>query len=142
PAAAAVPGMDEQLRMQDGAAQALSRVRHVHGALDFETMELQAIFDGDTLRDVQPQTRNRAKALIENFMVAANGVTARFLDAHGFPSIRRVVKTPTRWDRIVEIATRAGDRLSAAPDPRALNAFLLRRKAADPDSFPDVSQTT
>lgn len=85
PAAAGVPGMEEQLRVQDGVAQALAQVRHELGALEFQTLEIQAIFDGDTLRDVQPQVGNRAKGLIENLMVAANGVTARFLDARGFP---------------------------------------------------------
>jgi VacB/RNase II family 3'-5' exoribonuclease len=139
--AAAVPGIDAQLTLQDGVAQALGRRRHELGALEFTTIEARPDFDGDTLRDLRPDLPNRAKALIENFMVAANGLTARFLDAHGFPSIRRVVKTPTRWDRIVEIAARAGDRLPAVPDARALNAFLLLRKAADPDSFPELSQT-
>jgi ribonuclease R len=139
--AAATPGIDAQLKLQDGVAQALGRQRRELGALEFTTIEARPEFDGDTLRDLRAEVPNRAKALIENFMVAANGVTARFLDAHGFPSIRRVVRTPTRWDRIVEIATRAGDRLPAEPDSRGLNAFLLRRKAADPDSFPELSQT-
>ena len=139
--AAAAPGIDAQLKLQDSVAQALGRRRHELGALEFTTIEARPDFDGDTLRDLQAETPNRAKALIENLMVAANGVTARFLDAHGFPSIRRVVRTPTRWDRIVEIATRAGDALPPAPDSRALNAFLLRRRAADPDTFPELSQT-
>jgi exoribonuclease-2 len=140
-AAAAVPGMDEQLRIQDRAAQALARVRHELGALEFQTLETQAVFDGDTLRDVQPQVGNRAKALIENLMVAANGVTARFLDARGFPSLRRVVKSPERWDRIRGLAHDLGDELPEAADARALNAFLARRKAAAPDTFPDLSTT-
>jgi exoribonuclease-2 len=139
--AAATPGIDVQLKLQDGVAQALGRKRHEQGALEFATIEARADFDGDTLRDLRPDVPNRAKALIENFMVAANGVTARFLDAHGFPSIRRVVKTPARWDRIVEVAARSGDRLPSAPDSRALNEFLVRRKAADPDTFPELSQT-
>jgi VacB/RNase II family 3'-5' exoribonuclease len=140
-AAAAVAGMDAQLKLQDGVAQALGRRRHELGALEFTTIETRPDFDGDTLRDLQPEVPNRAKALIENLMVAANGVTARFLDAHGFPSLRRVVRTPSRWDRIVGIATEAGDRLPAVPDARALNEFLLRRKAADAESFPELSQT-
>ena len=81
PAAAAVRGMDEQLRMQDGVAQALRRRRYEHGALEFQTLEVEHVFDGDRLRDVEPQTPNRAKQLIEDLMVASNGVTARFLDA-------------------------------------------------------------
>jgi VacB/RNase II family 3'-5' exoribonuclease len=140
-AAAAVPGMDEQLRLQDHAAQALNRVRHEHGALDFETIEVQNVFDGDTLREVRAQTPNRAKSLIENLMIAANGVTARFLDAHAFPSLRRVVKSPERWDRIRAVAEQAGDELPAAADSRALAAFLARRKQADPATFPDLSLT-
>jgi exoribonuclease-2 len=140
-AAAAVRGMDDQLRMQDGVAQALSRVRHERGALEFQTIEVQSFFDGDTLRDLQPQMGNRARALIENLMVAANGVTARFLDTHDFPSLRRVVKSPERWDRIRALAEAVGDTLPAAADSRALNDFLGRRKEADPDTFPDLSRT-
>jgi VacB/RNase II family 3'-5' exoribonuclease len=141
PAAAAVPGMDEQLRLQDRVAQALRRVRHEHGALEFQTLEVQHIFDGETLRDLQPQVGNRAKELIEDLMVAANGVTARFLDAHGFPSLRRVVKSPERWERIRGVAHDLGDELPDAADSLALNEFLARRKAADPDTFPDLSTT-
>jgi VacB/RNase II family 3'-5' exoribonuclease len=141
PAAAAVRGMDEQLRVQDGVAQALAHIRHELGALEFQTLEIQAIFDGDTLRDVQPQVGNRAKALIENLMVAANGLTARFLDAHRFPSLRRVVKSPERWDRIRGLAHDLGDELPEAADSRALNAFLARHKQASPDTFPDLSMT-
>jgi len=139
--AAAVSGMDAQLKLQDGAAQALSRRRHEHGALAFETIEPRAEFDGDTLRDMKPEMPNRAKVLIENLMVAANGVTARFLDARGFPSIRRVVRTPDRWDRIVALAEETGDPLPATPDARALSEYLVRRKAADPQGFADLSQT-
>ena len=141
PAAAAVPGMDAQLRLQDRVAQTLAQVRHEHGALDFETIEAQPVFDGDTLQDLRPEAPNRAKQLIENFMIAANGVSARFLDAHGFPSLRRVVRTPARWDRIVQVANESGDRLPATADPRALEAFLAKRRQADPDRFPDLSRT-
>jgi len=133
--------MDVQLKLQDGVAQALSRRRHEHGALDFVTLEARPEFDGDSLRELTAEEPNRAKALIENLMVAANGVTARFLDARGFPSIRRVVKEPERWDRIVAVATAAGDSLPASPDSKALAGFLARRKAAAPDSFADLSRT-
>jgi exoribonuclease-2 len=139
PAAAAVAGMDAQLKMQDGVAQALAASRHEQGALDFETIELQPTFDGDTVSGLQHQVPNHAKTLIENLMVTANGVTARFLDAHGFPSIRRVVKAPARWDRLVALAEQTGDRLPSAPDSRALSAFLVKRRAADPARFPDLS---
>ena len=115
PAAAAVPGMDEQLRMQDRAAQALNQVRHEHGALEFETADVEHVFDDGTLREVRPEGPNRAKSLIENLMIAANGVVARFLDAHRFPSIRRVVKSPERWDRIRTLAAETGDHCRRSP---------------------------
>ena len=139
--ARAVPGMDSQLRMQDQAAQALARARHELGALEFETTEVRPEFDGDTLKGLRPDRPNRAKALIENLMVAANGVTARFLDSHGLPSIRRVVKTPKRWDRIVALAGETGDRLPEDPDSRALNRYLETRRQADPERFSDLSHT-
>ncbi len=138
-AAAAVPGMDEQLRTQDAAAQALRRRRHERGALSFETVEAQAVFDGESLHEMRAQEPNRAKQLIEDFMVAANGVIARFLDARGFPSLRRVVKSPERWDRIRALAAGLGDALPAEADSAALNAFLVRRKQAAPDTFADLS---
>ncbi len=141
PAVAAVPGMDAQVKLQDGVAQAIGKLRHEQGALELETIELEPLFDGDTLRDLRPDVPNRAKALVENLMVAANGVVARFLEARGSASLRRVVKTPERWDRIVALAAAAGDRLPASPDSRALAAFLQRRRAADPDGFPDLSHT-
>jgi exoribonuclease II len=141
PVAAAVPGMDEQLRIQDRVAQALNAVRDQHGALEFETIEVEVVFDGDTLHDVRPQAPNRAKKVIENLMIASNGVTARFLDARGFASIRRVVKSPERWDRIRAVAEGLGDELPAAADSLALSGFLARRKQADPATFPDLSLT-
>ena len=141
PAAAAVTGMDAQLRLQDRVAEALARVRHEHGALEFETIEVRPEFDGDTLRDIRPEVPNRAKRLIENLMIAANGVTARFLEQRGSPSIRRVVKEPERWDRLVALAAQTGDRLPPSPDSRALADYLAARKAADPTSFADVSLT-
>ena len=137
--AAAAAGMDEQLRMQDQIAQALRRKRHERGALEFETIEPQAIFDGDSLHEMRAQRPNRAKQLIEDFMVTANGVVARFLDAGGFPSLRRVVKSPERWERIRTLAAGVGDALPPAADAAALNAFLARRKAAAPDTFADLS---
>jgi exoribonuclease-2 len=141
PAAAAVVGMDEQLRMQDRSAQALDALRHEHGALDFETIEVDNVFDGDTLHEVRAQMPNRAKKLIENLMVSANGVTARFLDKRGFPVLRRVVKSPERWDRIRAVAAGTGDTLPADADGKALGAYLIRRRQADPDTFPDLSRT-
>ena len=141
PAAAAVRGMDEQLRTQDRVAQALRRRRYERGALEFQTLEVEHVFDGDRLRDVEPRMPNRAKQLIEDLMIAANGVTARFLDARGFPSLRRVVRSPERWERIRGVAHDLGTELPAAPDSAALNTFLAQRQAADPDTFPDLSIT-
>ena len=139
PAAAAVPGMDEQLRIQDGATQALDTVRAEHGALGFQTIEAESVFDGDTLKEVRARQDSRAMTIIANLMIAANGVTARFLDARGFPSLRRVVKSPERWDRIRALAEQLGDKLPPAADSLALSEFLDRRKAADPGTFPDLS---
>ncbi|HWF86923.1 MAG TPA: RNB domain-containing ribonuclease [Vicinamibacterales bacterium] len=138
-AAAAVAGMDAQLALQDQVAQALSALRHEHGALDFETIELRPTFDGDAVTGLEHDTPNRAKSLIENLMIAANGAGARFLASRGFPSIRRVVKAPERWDRIVDLAKQTGDQLPSSPDSRALEAFLTKRREADPDRFPDLS---
>ncbi len=136
---AAVPGLEEQLRIQDGAAQALKRVRHAHGALRLETLEVRAVFEDGGLTDLLPDEKNRAKELIEDFMIAANGVTAKYLERQGFPSLRRVLKTPKRWERIVALAAQCGERLPARPDAAALDTFLMRRREADPVHFPDLS---
>lgn len=138
---AAVPGLDEQLRLQDEVAQALRTVRHQHGALSVETIETQGVFEGDALADLRVAEKNRAKELIEDFMIAANGATARFLTAKGFPTLRRVLHAPRRWDRIAEIAAGLGTRLPAAPDSKALERFLVSRRQADPAAFPDLSLT-
>src|ERR1700694_2927089 len=108
PKLAAVPGLDEQIRIQDRAAQALRKVRHAHGALQLATLEVRAVFDDGALADLLPDEKNRAKELIEDFMIAANGVTARYLEMKGLPSLRRVLRTPERWDRIVAVAAEAG----------------------------------
>ena len=140
-AAAAVPEMEEQLRIHDRAAQALGRMRHARGALEFESDDVEHVFDGETLRSIEPARPNRAKKLIENLMVAANGVTARFLEGRGFPLLRRVVRSPERWDRIRALARQLGDDLPPTADSAALGAFLMRRKAAAPDQFGDLSRT-
>jgi len=139
PAAGAVKGLDAALRRQDAIAQAMKALRTRHGALDLATLESRAIFEGDVLADLRPEEDNRAKALIEDFMIAANGVTAAFLEERGVASFRRVLRTPERWDRIAAIAAEHGERLPAAPNAAALAAFLLRRRAADPERFPDLS---
>jgi exoribonuclease-2 len=135
----AVPGLDAQLRIQDRVAQALKRVRHEHGALRLDTLEVRAVFDDGALADLLPDEKNRAKELIEDFMIAANGVTARYLEAKGLPSLRRVLRTPKRWDRIVALAAESGDRLPLTPDPAALDAFLGKCRDRDPARFPDIS---
>jgi exoribonuclease-2 len=136
---AAVAGLDEQLRMQDRAAQAMRRRRFSHGALTLGSTDAQVVFDGDTLADVRSYQQNRAQALIEDFMIAANGVVARFLRAKGLPTLRRVLPVPERWPRIVHIAAEAGGHLPGEPDAAALEAFLTDRRAADPDGFADLS---
>lgn len=136
---AAIPGLEDNLRLQDRAAQSLKNFRHLHGALSLETIEAKPIFDGDQIRALEIEETNRAKQLIEDFMIAANGVTARYLSASKFPSMRRVVRTPKRWDRIVEIASQHGVTLPDIPDSKALEEFLIKEKAADPVRFPDLS---
>ncbi len=138
-AAAAVNGLEENLRLQDKTAQGMKNLRYVHGALSFETIEARPIFDGDEIRDLEVEKRNRAKDIIEDFMIGANGVTARYLSLRKFPSIRRVVRTPKRWERIVELADEHGSNLPNAPDSKALEEFLTKEKAADPVGFPDLS---
>jgi exoribonuclease-2 len=138
-AVAAVPGLEANLRLQDAVAQKLRTLRHEHGALDLKTIEARAVFDVDQIKDLTAEEKNRAKELIEDFMIAANGVTARFLADKGFPSLRRVVRTPKRWERIVELAMEVGERLPATPNARSLALFLAKRQAADPLRFPDLS---
>lgn len=141
PAAAAVPGMDAQLRTQDRLAHQLRECRQEHGALDLRTIQAKTVFQDDNLRDLRTDEHNRARDLIEDFMIAANGATARFLSARGLASIRRVVRTPARWPRIVQLASGFGESLPAEPDAVALQKFLTKRRHADPDSFPDLSES-
>jgi VacB/RNase II family 3'-5' exoribonuclease len=136
---AAVSGLAENLRLQDRTAQSLKNVRHLHGALSLETREAKPVFEGDQIRALEVEQKNRAKEIIEDFMIAANGVTARYLAARSYPSIRRVVRTPKRWDRIVELARERSFSLPDNPDSAALNTFLVTEKAADPRQFPDLS---
>ena len=135
----AVSGLDKNLRLQDLVAQKLKALRHLNGALDLETIEARPVFDGDELKDLEADKRNKAKDIIEDFMIAANGVSARYLAAKKFPSLRRVVRTPKRWDRIIELAAERGSTLPGDPDPKALEQFLLVSKTADPLRFPDLS---
>jgi exoribonuclease II len=137
--AEAVAGVSEQLRIQDGVAQKLRSRRHELGALDLETIEPRAVFAEDAIVDLRLQEKNRGRQLIEDFMIAANGVTARFLADRKVPSLRRVVRSPERWQKIVSVAAQYGERLPAEPDVAALQAFLEKRRRADPLRFPDLS---
>jgi exoribonuclease-2 len=134
-----VPGMAENLYLQDVTAQSMKKLRHQNGALTLETIEARPVFDNDQIRLLEINQKNRAKEIIEDFMIAANGVTARYLAAHGSPSIRRVVRTPKRWARIVEIAREHQFELPAEPDSKALERFLIKAKAVAPIKFPDLS---
>jgi VacB/RNase II family 3'-5' exoribonuclease len=138
-AVAAVDGLAGNLRLQDRVAQRLRARRHEQGALDLETIEVRALFDGGAVRGLAAERRDRAKELIEDLMIAANGAVARFLAAARFPVVRRVVHSPQRWQRIVDLAGTFGFVLPAEPDAPALNAFLTERRAADPTRFPDLS---
>jgi exoribonuclease-2 len=137
PKVAASSDLQAQLKLQDEIAQKLKDQRFQHGALNLQTDELQPLIVNNQVIEVVPQQKNRATELIEDFMVAANGVVARFLQ--NVSSLRRIVRTPERWDRIVQLAATKNEKLPAQPDSKALNDFLLRRKAADPDHFADVS---
>lgn len=140
-AIAAVPGLAENLRLQDRVARRMQRFRHIHGALSLQTIEAEPIFEGDEVRGLAAEERNCAKDIIEDFMIAANGVTARYLAGNGRASIRRVVRSPKRWPRIVDLAREYGASLPADPDARALEEFLIQRREADPLRFPDLSLT-
>ncbi len=136
---AAVQGLAENLQLQDRVAQSMKNLRHVHGALSLEIIEAKPVFDGDQIRSLEIEEKNRAKEIIEDFMIAANGVTARYLSAKRFPSIRRVVHTPKRWERIVEIAANHKYKLPEFPNSKALEEFLVKQTIADPLRFPDLS---
>ena len=137
PKVAASPDLQAQLKLQDQVALALKKLRYEHGALDLDTSEVVPLLYNEEVVDVVKATKNRATDLIEDFMVAANGVVARMLEK--VSSLRRIVRTPEHWDGIVRLAAAQGEKLPAAPDSKALNDFLVERKAADPDHFADLS---
>jgi VacB/RNase II family 3'-5' exoribonuclease len=130
-----------QLKLQDEAARRMMNNRFQHGALSLETIETQPVLITDQVIGIAPIQKNRATSLIEEFMVAANGVIARTFEDAGLASIRRIVRSPKRWDRIVEVAAERGTTLPADPDSKALNEFLLAQRQKDPDHFPDLSLT-
>ena len=134
---AASADLQSQLRLQDEVAQKLKNQRFESGALTLQTDELRQLLVNDQVVDMQNQQKNRATELIEEFMIAANGMVARMLEK--VSSLRRIVKQPERWDRIVQLAAAHGEKLPLDPDSKALDDFLLKRKAADPDHFADLS---
>ncbi len=138
-ALAAVPGLDEQIRIQDRVAQALRAQRFSHGALALHTPQAEAVFVGDKLTDLKAAEANRAKELIEDFMVASNGVVARFLAQKGFAVLKRLLRSPERWARIVGLAHDLGAKLPSEPSGEALAAFLASQREKNPDSFDDLS---
>ena len=140
PKVAASSDLQAQLKLQDEVAQVLRKLRYEHGALNIDTEETRSVVLNDQVIDVVKQEKNHATELIEDFMIAANGVVARMLDK--VSSLRRIVRTPKNWDGIVRLAAAQGEKLPAQPDSKALNDFLQRRRAADPDHFADLSLAT
>ncbi len=136
---AAVPGLADNLRLQDAAAQALKQSRHERGALTLDTVEGRPVFAGDEIRDLAAVHRSRASELIEDFMIAANTATAEFLERRGFSSLRRIVRMPERWPRIVKLAADTGTTLPPDPDARALEQWLTTQQAKDRQRFTDLS---
>ena len=133
------PSILDNLRIQDNVAQKLRTKRHLRGALELQTLEARPVFAGDEIKDLQIDETNRAKQIIEDFMIAANDITAIFLKEKQIPSLRRVVRSPKRWDRIVEIAAQYNFQLPPEPDSKALADFLSKQRIADPLRFPDLS---
>jgi exoribonuclease-2 len=139
PKVAASADLAAQLKLQDEIAQVLFKTRLKMGALTIDREETEAVLADGQVTGIETRQKNRATDVIENFMVAANGVMARTLSAAGMSSIRRVVKTPKRWPRIVELAANSGEKLPAEPDSGALSAFLQKRKSVDPVHYADLS---
>jgi exoribonuclease-2 len=135
----AVAGMDEQIRVQDAVSQKLRKRRFEQGALEFRTIQSRTVFSGEQVVNVEQQQPNRARQLIEELMLATNGVTARFLASKGYSALCRVVRSPERWLKIVEVAKDHGEVLPLEPNAKSLEAFLRKRREADPLRFPDLS---
>jgi VacB/RNase II family 3'-5' exoribonuclease len=136
-----VDGLADNLRLQDAAAQALKQSRHERGALTLDTVEGKPVFAGDELQDLAAVHRGRAAELIEDFMIAANTATAEFLERHGFASLRRIVRMPERWPRIMTLAADTGTALPSEPDAAALEGWLRAQQQRDPERFIDLSLT-
>ncbi len=136
-----IPGLKEQILLQNTAAQRLKTHRQQQGALDLGTLEANAIVNEGTVLDLVVQDQNMARCLIEEFMVAANGTTVAFLNKHNLPMIQRIVRRPKNWEGIRITAAQFREKLPRAPDTRALARFLKKRKEKDPERFPDLSLT-
>lgn len=134
-----IMGLQETLKLQDQLAQALKLKRHAQGALTFDTIEMKPQIQDEKVVSLEAIKRNRAHELIENFMIAGNTVSAKYSLKHKIPSLRRIVRVPKGWDRIVELAAPLGGKLPAAPDALALDQFLTQQKKENPDTFPDLS---
>jgi exoribonuclease-2 len=135
----AMPGLADNIKLQYRVASQLGELRHQHGALSLETLQTRPVFDGGILTGLEADTPDSAKRLIEDLMIVSNGVTARYLAAKQFPSIRRVVRVPRFWSRIVELAAEHGSVLPKEPEPKALESFLVAAKAGNPAGFPELS---
>ena len=136
---ATTPNLESQLRLQAMIAQTLRKTRLDNGALEIETVEARAVTNNGEVTGIEKTTKNSATDLIEDFMIAANGSVARFLEAHRVSAIRRIVRSPERWQRIVDLAKQFDVELPQQPDPVALHDFMVQRRSADPDHFPDLS---
>jgi VacB/RNase II family 3'-5' exoribonuclease len=139
PHVVSTPGLDQQVWLQDRAASLLKRTREQAGALEFETVEASVMGKDGRVESISVTRKNRARDLIEDFMIAANVAIAQYLAEQGRSAIRRVVRVPKRWNRIVAIAAQFGTSLPAEPDAKALSTFLGLRRASDPLRFPDLS---
>jgi VacB/RNase II family 3'-5' exoribonuclease len=134
-----VPGLDQNLKLQEDAAKRLKSLRFVNGALGLETIQARPVFQEDQISDLEEDRPNNAKDIIQEFMICANSISAKFLSSNNLPSFRRIVRVPKRWDRIVELASQWKFKLPAQPDSKALDDFLQSVKSADPVRFPDLS---
>jgi exoribonuclease-2 len=139
PAMAGVPGLEANLRLQATAARRLRGLRYLNGALELSTIEAQPVFDGERLHSLRAVEKSRSREIVEDFMIAANGVSAAFLAGRGYASIRRTVGAPRRWDRIMQLAEEQGFELPRQADSRSLARFLAAAREADPLRFPDLS---
>jgi exoribonuclease-2 len=135
------PGLEAQLLLQSEATDLLKKFRTAQGALDLDTLEAQAVVEDGSVKDIVVQKKNLARSVIEEFMVSANGTMVAFLGKAGIPMLERVVRIPKNWEGIVKTAAIYGERLPSEPDSKALSKFLIRRREADPERFPDLSLT-